>query len=87
MAYPISKTHTSWAYVYHLLSPTNLIDSHNSITLHGGEARESWRAIDQHEVETIKRTPIAQWEYGASKLIETSEKFVKVSEILPWRCR
>jgi len=28
-------------------------------------------------VETIRRTPIAQWGFGASKLIETSEKVVK----------
>lgn len=60
MAYPISKTHTSWA-----------------ITLREGEARESWRAVDQHEVDKIKRTPIARWGFGASKLIETAEKVVK----------
>jgi salicylate hydroxylase len=79
MAYPISDTHTSWAYVSlglrHLRTSLTFL---NSITLREGEARESWRAIDQHEVETIKRTPIAQWGFGASKLIETSEKIVKV---------
>lgn len=62
----------------HMLSyPISKTHTSWAITLRGGEARESWRAIDQHEVETIRRTPIAQWRYGASKLIETSEKIVK----------
>ncbi|KAI0248089.1 hypothetical protein BJV78DRAFT_1276678 [Lactifluus subvellereus] len=54
-------------------------DTHTSwaITIREGEARESWRAVDQHEVETIKKTPVAQWGYGASELIETTEKVVK----------
>jgi hypothetical protein len=50
----------------------------DSITLREGEARESWHAIDQHKVETIKKTPVAQWGFGASELIETTEKVVKV---------
>jgi hypothetical protein len=54
----------------------------DSITVREGEARESWRAVDQHEVETIKRTPVAQWGFGASRLIETAEKVVKVSSHL-----
>ncbi|KAI0294790.1 FAD/NAD-P-binding domain-containing protein [Russula brevipes] len=48
-----------------------------AITLREGEARESWRAVDQHEVEKIKRTPVSQWGFGASELIETAEKIVK----------
>jgi len=54
-------------------------DTHTSwaITLREGEARESWRAVDRHEVEKIRRTPIAQWGFGASKLIDTTEKVVK----------
>ncbi|KAI0005339.1 hypothetical protein BJV74DRAFT_803530 [Russula compacta] len=54
-------------------------DTHTSwaITLREGEARESWRAIDQHEVEEIKKTSIAGWGFGASELIETAEKVVK----------
>jgi len=54
-------------------------DTHTSwaITIREGEARESWRAVDQHEVETIKKTPIAQWGFGVSELIETTEKVVK----------
>lgn len=57
-----------------------------SITLREGEARESWRAVDQHEVDKVKRTPIAQWGFGASRLIETAEKVVKVCRTLRWRC-
>jgi salicylate hydroxylase len=57
-----------------------------SITLREGEARESWRAVDQHVVDTIKRTPIAQWGFGASGLIGTAEKVVKVCRTLRWRC-
>jgi salicylate hydroxylase len=57
-----------------------------SITLREGEARESWRAVDQHEVDKIKRTPIAQWGFGASRLIETAERVVKVCQTLRWRC-
>jgi salicylate hydroxylase len=52
-----------------------------SITLREGEARESWRSVDQHEVEKIKKTPIAQWGFGVSELIETTEKVVKVCRI------
>ena len=78
---PLGRMYITWS------SLTNLVDALNSITLRGGEARESWRAVDQHEMETIRRTPIAQWGYGASKLIETSEKIVKVSQVLPWRYR
>jgi len=87
MAYPISDTHTSWAYVSPSKPPPNLIDfSLFSITLREGEARESWRAVDQHEVDKIKRTPIAQWGFGASRLIETAEKVVKVCRMFRWRC-
>jgi salicylate hydroxylase len=57
-----------------------------SITLREGEARESWRAVDQHEVDKIKRTPIAQWGFGASRLIESAERVVKVCRTLRWRC-
>ncbi|KAH9994461.1 hypothetical protein BJV77DRAFT_994926 [Russula vinacea] len=54
-------------------------DTHTSwaVTLREGEARESWRAVDQHEVDKIKSTPIAKWGFGASRLIETAEKVVK----------
>ena len=65
---------------------TLLTFSRFSITLREGEARESWRAVDQHEVDKIKRTPIAQWGFGASRLIETAEKVVKVCRMLCWRC-
>jgi hypothetical protein len=63
------------------LATTNLIDFLSSITLREGEARESWRAVDQHEVDKIKSTPIAKWGFGASGLIETAEKVVKVSHV------
>ncbi|KAI0271689.1 hypothetical protein BC834DRAFT_456367 [Gloeopeniophorella convolvens] len=54
-------------------------DTHTSwaITLREGEARETWRAVDQQEVEEIQKTPIAQWGFGASELIKTAEKVVK----------
>ncbi|KAI0307436.1 hypothetical protein B0F90DRAFT_1673550 [Multifurca ochricompacta] len=54
-------------------------DTHTSwaITLREGEGRETWRAVDQHEAETIKRSSIAQWGFGASELIKTAEKIVK----------
>jgi salicylate hydroxylase len=80
MAYPISDTHTSWAYVSSIvtLDPNNF-STLNSITIREGEeARESWRTIDQQELETIKKTPVAQWEFGVSELIKTTEKVVKV---------
>ena len=67
------------------LATTDLIEIFFfSITLREGEARESWRAVDQHEVDKIKRTPIAQWGFGASGLIETAEKVVKVGRTLRW---
>ena len=41
---------------------------------------------DQREVDKMKRTRIAKWEFGASRLIETAEKVVKVCRTLRWRC-
>jgi hypothetical protein len=69
------------------LATTNVVDFLSSVTLREGEARESWRAVDQHEVDKIKSTPIAKWGFGASRLIETAEKVVKVSRTVRWRCR
>ena len=37
-------------------------------------------------MDKIKRTPIAKWGFGASRLIETAEKVVKVCRTLRWRC-
>jgi hypothetical protein len=80
MAYPISDTHTSWAYVSSIVTsdPINFSTLNSITTREGEEARESWRTIDRQELETIKKTPIAQWEFGVSELIETTEKLVKV---------
>ena len=44
------------------------------------------RAVDQREVDSMKRTRIAKWGFGASRLIETAEKVVKVCRTLRWRC-
>lgn len=66
----------------HRVATSDLVDFLISITLREGEARESWRAVDQHEVEKIKKTPIAKWGFGASELIETAEKVVKVCKTL-----
>ena len=41
---------------------------------------------DQREVDKMKRTRIAKWEFGASRLIETAEKVVKACRTLRWRC-
>ena len=43
-------------------------------------------AVDQREVDKMKRTRIAKWGFGASRLIETAEKVVKVCRTLRWRC-
>jgi hypothetical protein len=67
MAYPISKAHTSRAYVSPSQPPSNLV-------------------VDQREVDKMKRTRIAKWGFGASRLIETAEKVVKVCRTLRWRC-
>ncbi|KAI0271690.1 hypothetical protein BC834DRAFT_841247 [Gloeopeniophorella convolvens] len=48
-----------------------------AITQREGEARETWRAADQEQVEATKKLPPASWGWGASELVKNALKIVK----------
>lgn len=79
IAYPISETHTSWAYVLSAVcdSPRSLIFLY-SVSSNEQESKESWRSVDEERQKEFKHGPHSQWAFGAGELVKTTEKIVKV---------
>ncbi|KAI0044896.1 FAD/NAD(P)-binding domain-containing protein [Auriscalpium vulgare] len=55
-------------------------DTHTSwaITLREEESRETWKEVNQQQVDEIKQSARASWGYGADDLIKNTEKLVKI---------
>jgi len=49
------------------------------ITQREEEKRESWRGLDDSQIEAIRKSTPAHWPMGAGDLIRTAGKYVKVS--------
>lgn len=79
IAYPISETGYSWAFVlFECQNAVFILILPDRITRREAESRETWRVMDAASQDTVRRGPFSSLPFGAGDLVHNAKKITKV---------